>query len=144
MKLTYYFARLEHAVFSDEDIVLPAQISGAWQPFTCWRQRKGSSSTKRIHRYIAILRSLLVYSLAFWGFLSIIQKLPGEYRARFSTVSAQDHQTHGCVCGETTEEAISLGCKFDSLSMAWLPDHCRDDELTAEFETTGKGKIVRP
>jgi hypothetical protein len=140
MKLMHHPFRLKHVVFDDEDLVLPAQSPGAWQLFTCWRQKKGSPSTKRIHRYITILRNLLVYSLAFWGFFSIIQNLPGEYRARFGTVPTQDHRINGCVCGETIEEATSLGCKFDSLSMAWLPDHCRDDELTAEFETTGKGK----
>ncbi len=44
-----------------------------------------------------------------------------------------------CYCGESVAEARSRGCKYDSLCAAWLPDHCRDDELTAEFETTGDG-----
>ncbi|GAA87333.1 similar to An01g11330 [Aspergillus luchuensis] len=42
-----------------------------------------------------------------------------------------------CHCGNSTTEALTLGCKFDSLAAAWLPPHCRDDELTAEFERAG-------
>jgi hypothetical protein len=121
-------------------MTLLAQHPGSWQLFTCWRQTKGVSSTKRVLRYLSILKSLLIFSLAFWGFFNIVQKFPEAYRNHFDMISAHDHQLQGCVCGETVAEAISLGCKFDSLSMAWLPDHCRDDELTAEFETTGKGK----
>ena len=44
-----------------------------------------------------------------------------------------------CDCGTSTVEALSLGCKYDSLAAAWLPEHCRDEELTAEFETMGPG-----
>ncbi|KAK1710292.1 uncharacterized protein BDZ83DRAFT_540702, partial [Colletotrichum acutatum] len=44
-----------------------------------------------------------------------------------------------CDCGNSTTEAVTLGCKYDSLAAAWLPEHCRDDELTAEFERSGPG-----
>lgn len=44
-----------------------------------------------------------------------------------------------CLCGSSTAEAEALGCKYDSLAACWLPDHCRDDELTAEFENAGSG-----
>jgi hypothetical protein len=44
-----------------------------------------------------------------------------------------------CNCGTSVEKAIAMGCKYDSLSSAWLPDACRDDELTAEFESIGDG-----
>jgi hypothetical protein len=44
-----------------------------------------------------------------------------------------------CYCGTTIAEARTLGCKFDSLSVSWLPKHCRDDELTAEFDRSGPG-----
>lgn len=44
-----------------------------------------------------------------------------------------------CDCGRNTAEARSLGCKYDSLAAAWLPEHCHDDELTAEFERSGDG-----
>jgi hypothetical protein len=32
-----------------------------------------------------------------------------------------------------------MGCKNDSLAAAWLPEHCRDDELTEEFDHSGDG-----
>lgn len=44
-----------------------------------------------------------------------------------------------CDCGNSVEEAVGRGCKYDSLAAAWLPEHCRDDQLTAEFETQGPG-----
>lgn len=39
-----------------------------------------------------------------------------------------------CYCGKTVAEAKSLGCKFESLSFCWLPEHCRDDELIERFD----------
>ncbi|OOF95306.1 hypothetical protein ASPCADRAFT_130793 [Aspergillus carbonarius ITEM 5010] len=44
-----------------------------------------------------------------------------------------------CSCGTSTTTALSLGCKYDSLAAAWLPPHCRDDDLTAEFDRAGPG-----
>jgi hypothetical protein len=42
-----------------------------------------------------------------------------------------------CYCGSNTTAALSIGCRLDTLAMAWLPPHCRDDELTAEFDLAG-------
>lgn len=44
-----------------------------------------------------------------------------------------------CNCGNSVAEARSLGCQFDILASAWLPEHCRDDELTTEFQHSGDG-----
>ncbi|KAH8893973.1 hypothetical protein GQ53DRAFT_644660 [Thozetella sp. PMI_491] len=44
-----------------------------------------------------------------------------------------------CYCGFSITEAKTLGCKYDTLSVSWLPSHCRDDDLTAEFERSGPG-----
>ncbi|PWY95401.1 hypothetical protein BO94DRAFT_456032, partial [Aspergillus sclerotioniger CBS 115572] len=44
-----------------------------------------------------------------------------------------------CTCGTNTTTALSLNCKYDSLAAAWLPPHCRDDALTAEFDRSGPG-----
>ncbi|KAH6638557.1 hypothetical protein BKA67DRAFT_499897, partial [Truncatella angustata] len=44
-----------------------------------------------------------------------------------------------CYCGTTIREAMSLGCIYDSLSVAWLPSYCRDEQLTVEFEHAGPG-----
>lgn len=44
-----------------------------------------------------------------------------------------------CSCGKSVAEAIANGCKYDLLASAWLPEQCRDDELTAEFNKAGPG-----
>lgn len=36
-------------------------------------------------------------------------------------------------CGTSPQQAMSLGCKFDVMSFAWLPARCFDSSLTAEF-----------
>jgi len=78
------------------------------------------------------LRHLLfkstVYVLAFTGFVTLVHQ---------AWATLHPVQARSCNCGETVSEAISRGCKYDSLAAAWLPDWCRDDELLAEFETLG-------
>jgi hypothetical protein len=44
-----------------------------------------------------------------------------------------------CDCGPDLETAEARGCIYDSLATAWLPPHCRDDELTAKFDCAGPG-----
>ena len=44
-----------------------------------------------------------------------------------------------CNCGNSVAEARAMGCRFDILASAWLPEKCRDEELTAEFEQSGDG-----
>ncbi|KAI1406923.1 hypothetical protein F5Y13DRAFT_207170 [Hypoxylon sp. FL1857] len=44
-----------------------------------------------------------------------------------------------CDCGRTIREALLRDCVYDTLSTAWLPPYCRDDELTAEFDEAGPG-----
>jgi hypothetical protein len=97
---------------------------------------KWKRSTSYTTTYTNILRNLVVYSLAAWGLVSIATRV---VRPHLHEVAFQPEQPRGCACGNSISEAISLGCKFDSLSMAWLPEHCRDEELTAEFETAGDG-----
>lgn len=46
---------------------------------------------------------------------------------------------NACLCGNTAEEALSLGCIYDSLATTWLPKECRDDELTDRFDRAGPG-----
>ena len=67
-----------------------------------------------------------------------------EHSEHLQPPALQEHHAHqpiekNCDCGNSTAEATSLGCKYDSLAAAWLPKHCRDDDLTAEFETKGPG-----
>lgn len=48
-------------------------------------------------------------------------------------------QAVSCDCGDTIGEAEAMGCRYDPLSVSWLPPQCRDDELTAEFNQAGPG-----
>ena len=43
-----------------------------------------------------------------------------------------------CSCGSSSAEAFALGCKFDGIAAAFLPPHCRDDELLDEFDRSGE------
>jgi hypothetical protein len=47
--------------------------------------------------------------------------------------------TRSCSCGSSVDEALSLGCRFDPIAAAWLPEHCRDDELIEDFDRSGDG-----
>ena len=44
-----------------------------------------------------------------------------------------------CSCGKNIAETKTIGCKFDSLNLVWLPEHFRDDGLTKRFEREGPG-----
>ena len=44
-----------------------------------------------------------------------------------------------CRCGATISEALSNNCRYDSHATAWLPPHCLDEELLAEWEQAGPG-----
>ncbi|KAE8373047.1 hypothetical protein BDV26DRAFT_272913 [Aspergillus bertholletiae] len=78
-----------------------------------------------------IARDVFICLLALCGLISMVHNI----------VLAIQHSAprKHCYCGNSTTEAISLGCKFDSLAAAWLPPYCRDEELTAEFERSGPG-----
>jgi hypothetical protein len=85
--------------------------------------RKTSSLTKT-------LLAMILFSSAIWGTVSIGFQLRGLI---------QSSQTISCDCGSSTAEARAMGCKYDTMSAAWLPDICRDDGLSAEFDLTGDG-----
>jgi hypothetical protein len=51
----------------------------------------------------------------------------------------------GLHCGQSVDEAISLGCEFDMVSVAWTPKECIDQTSTAEFEEwLGSEERVHP
>jgi hypothetical protein len=84
--------------------------------------------------YIRLAKDITLFLLAFFGIFAILSQLAASHDR-----VAQDQVLKGCDCGASVAEAVSKGCKFDSLATSWLPDHCRDDELTSEFETLGDG-----
>jgi hypothetical protein len=117
---------------------------------------KKSKEKGKSRRYFKIARNFTVYVFAFWGLFSIIttivQKLPNVIHHEHQhhqhpyqkPQTLEDHFSspetrRSCACGNSTTEAISLGCVYDSLSPAWMQPHCQDAELTAEFERLGDG-----
>ncbi|KAI2863428.1 hypothetical protein CBS147343_2015 [Aspergillus niger] len=114
----------------------------------------------RKRHYQCSLSQAITYLLAVWGFISVCYNTyrlistslsphtPSPDAAKTQEVDSNPHDHHPealphglnvCDCGTTIEEALSLNCIYDSLSAAWLPPYCRDDELTAQFERAGPG-----
>jgi hypothetical protein len=42
--------------------------------------------------------------------------------------------TRVTTCGNSSDHAAALGCKFDIMSFSWLPVDCYDEELSTEFD----------
>jgi hypothetical protein len=103
------------------------------------RRSKPSTTSRYFMFYLRFCKDLLIYSLALWGTYNLLRHLAISHDLTLHGITRISEHTTGCDCGDSVAEATSLGCKFDSLSMAWLPEHCRDDELTAEFNTAGNG-----
>lgn len=92
---------------------------------------------------LSLLKDVLLLLLAIPAVVSVLQKVPirdlVETHHHSHMEEADPPKPTSCDCGGNTKEAKALGCKYDSLAAAWLPEHCRDDELTAEFERSGDG-----
>ena len=75
---------------------------------------------------------MTVALLTAWAFISSI--------ALFGVSPVRDPQSLSCSCGgSTVAEALSRGCIFTELAIAWLPPHCIDFELAEEFGRSGPG-----
>ena len=104
---------------------------------------------------ISTALQIATYLLAAWGLLSLLLQLHSHL-----TPEQQPSQTptptpnakydvyrpttlpeglNLCTCGTTIPEALSLNCEYDTLAAAWLPPHCRDAELTSQFDGAGPG-----
>lgn len=125
---------------NEEVLAYPAPVT------TGFLNRMGHSSlpqklsdSGRVTPYLKTLRDMLLYSFAFWGLVAFLSGSRLAHLHQPAQAVNPPEFRQGCDCGDSVAEAISLGCSFDSLSMAWLPEHCRDDELTAEFNTMGDG-----
>jgi hypothetical protein len=91
-------------------------------------------------RWFKIGKEVILITLAIWGLGSIIYQVRNSWpRSHLHVLSYSAEDVEPCYCGESIAEAISLGCKYDELSAAWLPERCRDEELTAEFSRAGPG-----
>jgi hypothetical protein len=86
--------------------------------------------------YIPLI--IMILGLASWGFLDIFHRCLNGIR-NVSTFPSLPSEYPPCWCGNSDQEAISIGCRYDHLAVDWLPDHCIDKELTAEFDRAGPG-----
>lgn len=127
------------------------------------RTEKQTDASRRRRCHPRAIFHGIVHVLAIWGLVSLgwqatqtLLALQSPSRASSSSPSLHDSSSptspaaydvyrpetlapglNECDCGPTTADALSRGCKYDSLSTAWLPPYCRDDALTAEFDRSG-------
>jgi len=81
-----------------------------------------------IYHYLVLLTKSVLVIFAFWGICGLRQ----------SAISLKAHEPVSCSCGGTTvAEAVSRGCVFTPLALAWLPPQCLDMELSDEFDKLG-------
>lgn len=129
------------------------KMDASYQNLTSSPEEKDSGGRKRFkssrlrHALTAyvqfpllLLKDILLLSLAILGLISLWHSSvvsPPTTGLLDSTVATNSRPS--CDCGASVAEAVSLGCKYDSLAAAWLPEHCRDEELTAKFEKAGDG-----
>lgn len=89
-----------------------------------------------LRRKTETFRHLLLYTLAILGLFAIVREV--NTLAASPRLGSQGRSV-SCSCGKSVAEALKLGCKYDLLASAWLPEQCRDDELSAEFDRSGPG-----
>ncbi|GKZ16867.1 hypothetical protein AbraIFM66951_006360 [Aspergillus brasiliensis] len=142
----FEYERVTNSNLSDTEIATPKDTGGGDEDEALLQPN--TTNTNKYHPFhllkhikalllstpkLLLFRNTLIILLAIWGLISLTHTL---ILSIFSTTSTLQKPTT-CHCGTSTTEALSLNCKFDSLAAAWLPPHCRDDELTAEFERAG-------
>jgi len=79
---------------------------------------------------IKLVYKSVIILLTTWGVLSLSQKF---------LASVLPPKSINCNCGSSIAEAIANGCKYDAMATSWLPPICRDDELSAQFDSAGPG-----
>ena len=101
------------------------------------------SFKSRSHRALRILAQILIFFLSLYGTVDLV------FRLHRTISSSRAHQHHFvpypsipkdfCNCGNSSSEAVAMGCEYEPLAAAWLPPACRDSELSAEFDHAGPG-----
>jgi hypothetical protein len=110
--------------------------------FTPGKQSTKSWKRPSLH-CLRLLQQGLLYTFALIGttstIISIIRtlRLSGPSQVMYDSEYSATYEQPPCYCGSTVAEARATGCIYDELSTSWLPSHCRDDELTAEFTSLG-------
>ncbi|KAJ4856803.1 hypothetical protein T069G_10171 [Trichoderma breve] len=86
--------------------------------------------SSRLLTVLSYVVKLVIVAMAVYGLITM--GISAVVRLRKAAVPP-------CNCGSSIAEALTLDCKYDSLSTSWLPPHCRDDEMTSLFEKSGPG-----
>ncbi|KAF4334293.1 hypothetical protein FBEOM_11878 [Fusarium beomiforme] len=111
-----------------------------------WKNRIDDGAKFLVEHPWLLLKDLVLLSLAVPGFVALVApsvactQVQGILAAKSNQVIINTAPLGHCNCGSSVAEAVEMGCKYDALAAAWLPDQCRDDALTAEFERMGHEK----
>lgn len=82
--------------------------------------------------WFVLVRNLVILGLAVCGAVMLgLRMMSAIKQARTKPIS--------CDCGHSISEALTMGCKYDTMAASWLTEACRDDELSAEFDKAGPG-----
>jgi hypothetical protein len=85
--------------------------------------------------------SLLFFVTSFiWGcFLLIyVSSIPPCHLPQLTTMDSNSGRSKRYLkCGNSTEAAKRLGCKYDILSNNWMPGICIDQEAVEEYQLDG-------
>jgi hypothetical protein len=93
--------------------------------------------------WTTLVHRILLHAFALLGLATVIVILIHQLEPQpprlvgYDAKYEPEYTRPPCYCGESVSEAIDLGCTYDELSAGWLPSHCRDAELTAEFAALG-------
>jgi hypothetical protein len=94
-----------------------------------------SRATGRKHRKLGQAKSSFGFA---WSILLRLLAMCGLFAIltlAYSEISVRIKRNPGdCDCGKSIIEARRRGCEWDSMAGAWLPEHCRDPELTEQFK----------
>ncbi|EMD60272.1 hypothetical protein COCSADRAFT_30290 [Bipolaris sorokiniana ND90Pr] len=78
-----------------------------------------------------------ISTLTIWGFFDIC--LIVFRNASWEKLGQTKNDTTQCWCGTQNEEVVAMGCIYDHIAVDWLPSHCHDADLVAEFDASGPG-----
>lgn len=102
---------------------------GSYRAVPTAGEADGSESigrSKHWSRKLGILAQCVPWLIALAMALIVLSVLISLQNSRTEDLSSE-------TCGNSSSEALSLGCSFDVISFAWLPTRCFDKELVDEF-----------
>lgn len=93
---------------------------------------------RRAYRITKILMQSFVVLLAIYGSVAVTMDANRFVRQHLERKYRSSNEV--CDCGKSIEEAQAMGCTYSQMAAAWLPPHCRDEELEEDFNHAGPGE----